>query len=158
VGSDLEAGELVTVDCEGAAPSGSSVPCTVMQADLPGRPLTARAAGIVRAWAVRGASGPVALQVLQAQGDRFVAYNRSATVTIDDGEATTLVPADLSVPKGARFALEVAPGGGVGIRRGLRGAATARFSGPLRSDPRPASRREGDGEELLLRVDVVPLG
>jgi hypothetical protein len=158
VGSDLAAGELVTVDCEGAGPSGSSVPCTLMQADLPGRPLTARAAGIVRAWAVRGASGPVGLQVLQAQGDRYVAYNRSATVTIDDADATTVVPADLSVPKGARFALEVGPGGAAGIRRGVAGAGTLRFFGPLRSDPRAAEPGDGDGEELLLRVDVLPSG
>jgi hypothetical protein len=158
VGSDLAPGKLVTVDCEGAEPSGSSVPCTIMQSGLRGRPLVSSSDGIVRAWAVRGASGPLVLQVVRPQGGRFVAYNRSATVTIDDAEATTVVPADLSVPKGARFALEVAPGGGVGIRRGIDGATTARFSGPLRSDARPADPRGGDGEELLLRVDVVPPG
>jgi hypothetical protein len=158
VGSALAPGGLDTVDCDGATPSGSSVPCTIMQDELPGRPLTAPAAGIVRAWAVRGAGGPVALQILRAQGDRFVAYNRSATITIDDAHVTTVVPSDLSVPRGARFALEVAPGGGVGIRRGVAGASTARFSGPLRSDPRGKDPGTARGEELLLRVDVVPAG
>jgi hypothetical protein len=158
MGSALVPGPSATVDCAGAAPTGSSVPCTIMATTLRGRPLVVAADGLVRAWAVRGARGPIALQVLRPQGEGFVAYNRSPTVTIADGTATKVIAADLSVPKGARFALEVAPGGAVGIRRGVRGAATARFFGPLRGEVRRPDPRTSDGEELLLRVDVVARG
>lgn len=158
VGSALAAGEVATVDCEGAPPSGSSVPCTIMQTGLAGRPLVRSSDGLVRAWAVRGVSGPVALQVVRPDGDGFATYNRSDVVTIDDPTTTTVIRADLSVPKGARFALEVAPGGAVGIRRGVRGATTTRFFGPLRSERRSPDTARGEGEELLLRVDVIARG
>lgn len=158
VGSALAPGDVAGVNCEGGAPGGASPACTIMQAALPGRPLVAPSDGIVRGWAVRGVRGRVALQVLVPAGGGFDAYSRSAMVTIDDPAAAPLIPADLSVPSGARFALEVSPGATIGIRRGLRGARTARFLGPLRIEPRAPRRAGGAGEELLLRVDVVPRG
>jgi hypothetical protein len=156
VGSALAPGDVAAVDCEGGPPGGASPACTIMQAALPGRPLAAPADGVVRGWAVRGVRGRVALQVLVSTGGGFATYNRSAMVTIDDPGAAPMVPADLSVPRGARFALEVSPGAAIGIRRGVRGARTARFLGPVRSEPRAARTADGGGEELLLRVDVVP--
>ncbi len=158
VGSALAPGDVAGVNCEGGAPGGASPACTIMQAALPGRPLVAPSDGIVRGWAVRGVRGRVALQVLVPAGGGFDAYSRSAMVTIADPAAAPLIPADLSVPRGARFALEVSPGATIGIRRGLRGARTARFLGPLRIEPRAPRRAGGAGEELLLRVDVVPRG
>ena len=62
------------------------------------------------------------------------------------------------MPRGARFALEVSLGATIGIRRGVGGARTARFLGPLRIEPRAPRRAGGAREELLLRVDVVPRG
>ncbi len=158
VGSTLAPGEVATVDCEGAAPGGSSPACTLMQAALPGRPLVAPSDGIVRGWAVRGVRGRVALQVIVPSGGGFVAYNRGPMVTVDDRGAPRVIAADMSVPKGARFAIEVAPGAAIGLRRGVPGAATARFLGPLRSAARPGRPTGGEGEELLLRVNVVPRG
>jgi hypothetical protein len=154
-GSGLSPGQYVTLDCDGAAPSGNSVSCTVMQAALPGRPLVAPRRSLVRAWAVRGATGRVGLQVLRATDAGFIAYNRGRSVTIDDPDSVTVVPADMSVPKGARFALELAPGSGVGVRRGVHAARTERFFGPVRLAPAKAAAAV-DGEELLLRVDLVP--
>lgn len=158
LGSALAAGEVTTVDCEGAAPGGSSPACTIMQAALPGHPLVAPSDGIVRGWAVRGVRGRVALQVIVPSGGGFVTYNRGPMVTVDDRGAPRVIAADMSVPKGARFAIEVAPGAAIGLRRGVPGAATARFLGPLRSAARPGRPTGGEGEELLLRVDVVPRG
>jgi hypothetical protein len=155
-GSALAAGVLASVDCEGGVPDGGSLPCTVLQADLPGRPLVARSDGIVRSWAVRGASGRLALQVLRPVGDRFTTYNHGPMVTIERAEETHVVRANMSVPKGARFGLEVAPGAAVGLRHGVPGARTWRFFSPLRGDQRRPDTAGGEGEELLLRVDVVP--
>jgi hypothetical protein len=157
-GSALAPGEVATVDCEGGAPGGASPACTIMQAALPGRALVATSAGLVRGWAARGVRGRVALQVIVPRGSGFVVYNRGPMVTVDDTGAPRLIAADMSVPKGARFAIEVAPGAAVGIRRGVPGAGTARFLGPLRSAVRPARAAGGEGQELLLRVDVVPRG
>jgi hypothetical protein len=158
LGSALAAGESVTVDCEGATPGGASPACTVMQATLPGRPLVAARAGLVRGWAVRGFRGRVALQVVVPAGDGFVVYNRGPSVSVDDRGAPRVIAADMSFPKGARFAIEVAPGAAIGIRRTVPDAGTVRFLGPLRSAARPARAAGGEGEELLLRVDVVPRG
>lgn len=156
VGSALAPGGIESIDCEGAPPDGASPSCTIMQAALAGLSPSA-APGLVRGWAVRGVRGSVALQVLVPDGDHFVAYNRSAMVTIDD-DGPRVIPASMSFPAGARFALEVGPNTAVGLRRGVPGAGTARFIGPLRSQARPARTAGGDGEELLLRVNVVPRG
>ncbi|WP_354701170.1 hypothetical protein DSM112329_01477 [Paraconexibacter sp. AEG42_29] len=158
VGSELAPGALRTVDCEGGRPSGSSEPCTIMQSASPGRPLVAPVSGLVRSWSVRGARGRLSLQVLQPAGDGFVAYNGSPIVTVATADAVRTFATSMSVPRGARFALEVAPGGAVGLRRAARGAVTARFFGPLRGEARVADDSRGRGEELLLRVDVVPRG
>lgn len=154
-GSALGPGLAASVDCEGRVPGGDSAACTIMQAELGDQPLVSPAGGIVRAWAVRGVRGRVRLQVLTPVDDRFVSYLNGPLVTITDPEVTTLVAADLSVPAGARFGLEVAPGTAVGIRSGVAGARTLRFFGPLRSDRRTPDRTRGAGEELLLRVDVA---
>ncbi len=155
-GSALAPGAILRVDCEGAEPSGSSLPCTVMQGDLPGRPLVAERGGIVRAWAVQGVSGRVRLQVLQPVGDRFTTVDHSDMVTVADAAEARVVAADLSVPAGARFGLEVSPGATVGIRAGVAGARTLRFFSPLRGDRRRPDPSGGDGQELMLRVDVSP--
>lgn len=158
VGSALAPGAVASVDCEGGAPGGASPACTIMQAALPGRALVATSAGLVRGWAVRGVRGRVALQVVLPRGDGFVVYNRGPMVTVDDRAAARVIAADMSFPRGARFALEIAPGAAIGIRSGVPGASTARFLGPLRSAARPAHAAGGAGQELLLRVDVVRRG
>lgn len=156
VGSGLAAGHVATLDCEGHPPSGNSQPCTIMQAALPGGQLVVSQRGLVRAFAVRGASGRLRLQVLQRKDGGYTAYNRSRTVTIDDPDTAALIKVDMSVPKGARFGLEVEPGGAVGIRRDVDGAEIRHFFGPVRTSPQPPDPGHGRGEELLLRVDMQP--
>jgi hypothetical protein len=152
-GSTLAPGKISTLDCEGGRVSANSLPCTVLQTDLAGRPLVAPSAGLVRGWAVRGASGRMRLQIVVRRGGGYVAYNRSRPVTVAPG-APRYFRADRSFPAGASFALEVFPGAAVGIRRGADGA-TARFFSPLRATVRSADRVGGERQELLLRVDVV---
>jgi hypothetical protein len=155
-GSSLAGDGVASVDCEGGTPSGSSLPCTIMQAVLPGRQLVAPDGGIVRSWAVRGVRGRVRLQVLLPVGEELTTVNHSPMVTVEDTGARVMA-ADLSVPRGARFALEVAPGTSAGVRA-VRGASTARFFSPLRGDRRQPDPAGGQGQELMLRVDLVPRG
>jgi hypothetical protein len=140
-----------------AAPSGNALPCTVMQMSLPGRPLEAPFGGLVHGWAVRGARGRLSLQVLTRTDSGYAVYSRTRFVTVADSGRPQYFKADASVPNGARFALEVAPDGAVGVRR-RSGAGTARFFSPLRSERREPDTSGGAGEELLLRVDLVPRG
>jgi hypothetical protein len=155
-GSALAPGPVRTVDCDGRPPSGSSVACTVMQSALPGRPLRTARRGFVRRWVVRGVTGPVQLQVVAPARGGMIAYNHSRTVTVRDPAATTVVHDSLSVPAGARFALELRPGSGFGVAPGDAGATTVRFFGPLRAIPQRPVRGRRHAEELLLRVDVLP--
>ncbi len=141
IGSSLAPGSAETVDCDGRVPSGSSITCTVMQTELDGRPLVAPFAGIVRAWAVRGAKGRLALQILKPKDDGFTRYNGTRVVTVNDPDAPRVFRADRLVPKGARFGIEIAPGGGVGIRSAGPGASTSRFFGLLRGRPERADPR-----------------
>ncbi len=155
LGSTLAPGASRTVDCENEPPSGSSITCTVMQHRLDGRPLVTPFEGVVKAWAVRGARGRIALQILVPREGGFSRYNGTRVVTVGELAGTRVFRADRLVPKGARFGLEIEPGGAVGIRTGVEGAATARFFGLLRRPPEPPDLRGGENEELLLRVDVV---
>lgn len=157
VGSSLGAGPVASVDCEDRAPGGDSVACSILQGDLAGRPLIAPAAGIVRAWAVRGVRGQVRLQVLVPDGRALRQTVAGPVVTIPD-TGVHVIASDLSVPAGARFALGLAPGSAAGLRDGVAGARTLRFYGLLRGDPRVPDDGRGAGQELLLRVDVAPRG
>lgn len=157
VGSGLAAGPVTSVDCEGRPPAGDSVACSIMQGTLGGRSPVSTVPGTVRAWAVRGVRGRVRLQVVVPDGRGFRAYVSGPFVDVT-GDGVHAVSADLSVPAGSRFALELAPGAAVGLRDGVRGARTLRFFGALRFESRVPDRSRGGGEELLLRVDVAPRG
>jgi hypothetical protein len=156
IGSALR-GEARTVACDGVPPHVNAPPCTLTQLDLPGREVAAPA-GRIRAWVVRGVRGRVALQILRERDGQWVATGKTRFVTIDDPDTTRVTRVDRRVPAGARFALEVAPGGAVGMRQGHGGSRLGRFVGPLRYTQRRVDARGGDGDELLLRVDVVPRG
>jgi hypothetical protein len=155
IGSALKGGDIATVDCDGRPPSGSSRSCTILQTDLRGHPLVAGEHSLVRGWAVRGASGRLTLQVVRPSRDGYVAYNNTRTVTVTDPDRPAYFSARRSVPRGARFAIEVDPGGAVGIRRRVSGARVARFFGPVRTPARQPTSARAD-EELMLRVDIVP--
>ena len=71
LGSALDAAGVRSQDCTGRPPSGASPACTLMQTGLPGRPLVAARDGAVVGWAVRGAGGELALQVIRKRRGRF---------------------------------------------------------------------------------------
>lgn len=157
LGSALGGGPVLTVDCEGARPSGRSQGCSAMQTTLPGRVVVVPRDGVVQAWHVRGARGEVAMQVIRRHGETFASIGDSAFQRVGPGLHS--FRADLPVRRGDLVGLELAPGSAAGFRRAVRGATTTRFLAALRFDkprvpnPPPASGRD---EELLLRVDYAP--
>jgi len=88
LGSDLDPGEVRSVDCGGQPPSGSSQACTLVQMRLPGRRLVPKKSGAIRRWAVRGARGQLALQVVRRRGDRYVAVARTRYESVTDDGCT----------------------------------------------------------------------
>ena len=157
LGSQLPARGIISVDCRGRAPDGASEACTVVQTARPGRSLVPPRAGTIRRWAVRGARGEVALQVIRRRGDRWVSVARSRFERVP-GPGVHSVPTDLAVRPGDRFGVQLAPGAAIGVRRRVPGASTARWIGPLGVDARPTELGRGTGfdHELLLRVDYAP--
>jgi hypothetical protein len=156
VGSDLAPGDIESLDCDGRAPSGASRACTVSQFDLRDRPVAVPVAGTITSWAVRGARGTLALQVLRGRGSLLLEVARSADVKV--GRGLHLEPARLAVARGDRVALLVPPGAAVGMRRAGPGTTVERWIGPLLEPVGPAQRPVGADldRELLLRVDVRP--
>jgi Protein kinase domain len=160
LGSTLSATRgVASLDCEGRPPSGASQQCTVMQARLPDRALSARADGVIRRWVVRGASGELALRVLRRREGLLVPIAQSSYERVPD-DGVHAFQADLPIRSGDRAALELAPGATIGVRRGAQDATTERWLGSLAPlGARPADRGEGSGfdHELLVRVEYVPL-
>jgi hypothetical protein len=157
LGSALAAGPAVTVDCDGRQPSGRSQACTAMQTALAGRTLVAPRDGVVRAWHVRGARGEVALRVIRRRGTRFVMAGGSDYERVDGGLHSFHV--ELTIRRGDRVGLELAPGSAGGFRDAVPHATTTRFVAALRyAMPRTPNPSPGTGraEELLLRADYAP--
>jgi hypothetical protein len=157
IGSHLAPGYAASVDCEGHAPSGASLACTISQRELAGRAVVAPINGTITSWVVRGAHGTLSLQVLRGRDGRFVEIDKSAAEVIS-GPDLHVARTHIAVAAGDRVALELAPESAVGIRRGRQRAATDRWFGPLVEPARPPERPAGTGldDELLLRVDVSP--
>ncbi|MEA2333407.1 MAG: serine/threonine kinase PknH [Thermoleophilaceae bacterium] len=157
LGSDLAAGATNSVDCNGQPPSGASQACTVVQTRLAGRALVPPGPGAIRRWAVRGARGELALQMIRARGDGYVSVARTRYELVAD-KGVHVLPANLSVRTGDRVGVQLAPGAAIGVRPGVPGATTARWLGQLFLEPRPIELGAGSGfdHELLLRVEYTP--
>jgi protein kinase-like protein len=156
LGSTLESAGA-SVDCTGQTPSGSSAACTVAQTMLLGRAVSPERAGVIRRWAVRGAHGQLALEVLRPVRRTFFMVARTPYVDIRSSGVRVL-PANLPIRPGDVVGLALTPGAAVGISRGGRRAQTARWFGPLIYEVRPPEQGPGTGfdNELLLRVELVP--
>ena len=160
IGSDLAPGGVQSVACDGRAPGGASPACTISQRELAGRAVVMPVDGIVTAWAVRGARGTVALQVLResAIGRGRLAQIGESSEEMISGPDPHIARTGLVVAAGDRVGLEVFPTAAVGVRRRGPASTVDRWFGPLLEPPRPPERAAGTGldRELLLRVDVVP--
>jgi hypothetical protein len=157
LGSALAPGGVSSIDCTGAPATGASQACTVIQTRLPGRQVAPPAAGAIRSWTVRGAHGDLALNVVRRRGNRYFSVARSSFHTIPDGGVYEL-PGELPVRAGDQIGVELGPGASIGVRRGVAGAATARWLGRLYLEPRPIELGPGTGfdHELLVRVEYEP--
>lgn len=130
-----------------------------MQARLPGRRISAARDGVVVGWAVRGARGELALQVVRSGPQGFTDVGRTAFVPVPD-EGLHRFDSDLPIRRGDRIAVELRPGSGIGLREDFAGAVTERWIARLNGGPRPPSRlrdRRLD-HELLLAAAYVPGG
>lgn len=157
LGSNLGTGSLRTLDCGGDTPSSTSPSCTVMQARLPGRRVAAEHDGVVVGWAVRGARGDLALQVLRREARGYTDVTRTAFVRVPDGGLHRF-GSDLPIRRGEHVAVELRPGSGIGVRDGPAGTSTERWIARLGGGPRPPSRMPGRPfeHELLLAAAYLP--
>ena len=153
LGSPLTAGSAQTVDCSDKAPSGASESCILVQTHLAGRPVAALEGGVVRRWAVRGASGELALVVLHRRGDTTSIVARSSYASIRD-DGLHALRANLPVHRGELVGVALAPGAGVGVRDTRQATLRRRF-GPSDVAPGPFAGA-GIARELMLRVEYLP--
>ena len=157
LGSALSGGAAEPVDCTGRAPSLNSPACTLVQTHLGGRALTVPAAGVIRRWAVRGATGALALQVVRRRAKGGYAEVRRSQYKRPADRGPHAFAAGVPVRRGDLVGVELTPGAGIGARPTRRARALS-WVGPLEiiRAPRPPSRtlRAAPGE-LMLRVDIA---
>ena len=157
LGSALSAGAAGTVDCTGRKPSLNSPACTLVQTRLAGRALTVATDGVIRRWAVRGARGAVALQVVRSRPQGGYAEVRRSQYERPPDTGPHAFVAGVPVRRGDLVGVELTPGAGIGARP-ARDARALSWVGPLEiiRAPRPPSQtlRAAVGE-LLLRVDIA---
>lgn len=157
VGSTLSAGRSRPGDCTGRAPSVNSPACTIVQTRLAGRPLAVAADGVIRGWAVRGAQGTLALQVVRRHEDGRYAEVRRSQYERPPDRGPHAFDANVPVRRGDRVGIELTPGAGVGVRP-ARTAAALRWLGPLeiiRAPRAPSQILRIAAGELLLRADIA---
>lgn len=146
-----------SVGCSGGAPEGPGT-CAVAQTELPGAELVAPADGKIVGWAVTGASGEMALDVIRPRGADTLRVTRSLFESAGN-EAPHYFPTSLPVEKGDVVALALGPGASIGVRD-TDGAATERWLDPLGGIYGQPDEGEGSGfdYELMLRADFVAGG
>ncbi len=148
-----------TVDCRGEAVGAASPACSVAQVRLGGRHTVIPSDGAILGWAVRGARGELALQVLRRDASGASQVARTQYEQVNNGSPQRFA-ANLDVQRGDFIALEVTRGSGFGLGR-REGATTERWFPTRRGKPRlPADKGPGTGVdgELLVRADFVPGG
>ncbi len=154
LGSELAPGPAEAVGC-GEDQSPNTPACTLVHSSAAGSSVTVERAGVVRSWAVRGASGDIALQVVGRRGgDPFLRSFSSVETLADDGPHA--FAANVPVEAGDRIGVLLAAGASVGTRP-IAGASFRKREGTIPFDPVAGSSERAQGE-LLLRVDIEPGG
>ncbi len=152
LGSSLQSVDgLQSRDCEGAIPNGASPACSLLQRTLPGRQLVVPAKGLIRSWAVRGASGELTLQILRSRDGVTYQVSRAETVRVPTTGAHRF-ETELETEAGDLVAVDVAPGSAIGLRD-ADGATTERWTSPVGAGSGPG-RRTGLDREVLLRAEL----
>ncbi len=155
LGSDLGPPDR-SLDCRGRAPSRDSPSCSIVQTALPGAQLLAPADGAIVGWAVRGARGEVALDVIRPGGNETTRVGRSQWESAGN-PAPFHFPANLPVERGDQIGVELGPGAAIGVGP-AEGATTERWLSPAGGAYGSPDRKPGTGfdHELLVRADFVP--
>ncbi len=129
--------------------------CSIVQSDAPGAQLVAPADGVITGWAVRGASGEVALDVIRPRGADTVRVGRSQWETAGNGASFHFLTS-LPVERGDQIGVELGSGSAIGLRD-VEGATTERWLDPVGGAYGKADLGPGSGldAEVLVRADFV---
>ena len=155
LGSDLPATNQ-SLDCRGREPDRSSPSCAIVQQELPGAQLLVPEDGVITGWAVRGASGEMALGVIRPGGDDTIRIALSDPESVGN-EAPHYFETQLAVEQGDLIDVELAPGSTIGVQA-TEGASTQRWLNPVGGFFGRPDRDAGTGfdYELVLRADFDP--
>jgi serine/threonine-protein kinase len=110
VGSELAPGAARGVGCGAPNPT-----CTIELLSLGGAPVRFRADGAIRAWAVRGASGPIALDLIGGTRTRPIGELQTASEYVPD-PGVHRYPVLIPVRRGQWLGVELGPGATIGVR------------------------------------------
>ena len=160
IGSGLSARANLSVAC--GVPGEPNSLCTVMQTELPDRPITAPTDGVIVRWRVRAATaGEVRLRVMRPVGNgRFAGAGTSAPLTLF---APTSPGQDQAYLSSTR--LPVVQGDYIGLNRERRAGAVyaqragdafdvLQFDFPVPDGESEAPDTSQKGVELLLNADI----
>lgn len=151
LGSALAPGPLEPIGCR-AEPTPNTPACTLAPRTIAGSEIYVQEHGVIRSWAVRGASGELALQVVRKLGgNSYVAgFSQPQRIDVDDPIA---FPAQIPVRPGDVIGVRLAPGSTIGARRAAR-SSIARWDGGLTGEPARKADHRTMGLELMLRADI----
>ncbi|HYH62968.1 MAG TPA: protein kinase [Solirubrobacterales bacterium] len=133
-------------------PSANTPACTIAQMSFASEPLRIERAGVVRSWAVRGASGDLALQVIRERDGKSFVAAFSQPERVED-PAPQAFEANIPVRPQDVIGLRLAPGATVGSLPATPDASLERWDGGLTADSAAPDGTTLDGE-LMLRADV----
>ena len=152
LGSELLAVDR-SVDCRRDGKARPS--CAILQSALPGRRLLVPRDGRIKRWAVAGARGELALEVIRLRGDETVRVNRSRWESAGN-TAPHVFTTDLAVERGDALGVVLGRGARIGARE-AKGATTIRWTDPADGFYGKPDRELGAGRdlELALRADLV---
>lgn len=145
-----------SVDCRGEVPSPRSPPCAIVQTELSNGTVLAPSDGVIVGWAVEGAEGELALDVIRPRGADTVRIGRSQW-EVAGNAGPHYFETELAVEAGDQIGLELGSGAAIGVSD-ADGASTQRWREPLGGAYGTPDLGEGTGfdHEVAVRADFVP--
>ncbi len=145
-----------SLDCRGKEPTPDSPSCSIAQSALPGATLLVPADGMIVGWAVRGAGGELALDVIRPRGTDTLRVAKSQWESVGN-QASYYFKTALPVEAGDQLAVELGSGATIGATA-ADGATTQRWKEPAGGNYGEPDLAAGTGfdYELALRTDFVP--